>query len=346
MTLRTVMFLGDSVTYVPSMSEFGVTENWVEQLTRTIEQSAGPRAGDGFRGLWHDTEWSLSGTWIETAPTDPFDVTPFRSGRYSSGSADDAMVWTKPRELDVRAFELWSFAAPNIGRFQYRVDDGAWTNITEPHTDAGTLQRLLVAERVEQRVAIRGHDGTQPCVAAVAGISTYTNRPSNEPGLVVHNVGYQQQFLARFCRMSAGNPLALLDELRPELVTLLFTNDVLLGNAELFARTVEAFVTRVAEYCVVLIITPFEQRAVVAGRRDPALQAEYRAATSARARALHCPHVDLYDAFARAAGPGFDAAVAAGLMHDGLHPSQAGNDLIARCVTDALQLPALTANDA
>ena len=396
-TIRNVVCVGDSVTWAPSMPAIGVTENWVEQLAHRLEQRSGPRIGDGFRGLWRETEWSFSGTWTETTPLDPFDVAPFHSARYSSGSADDELVWTKPERLDVAAFDLYSFALPNTGRWQYRVDNGAWTSAPTTAATAG-LMRIFVDTPIRSDLTIRSDDGAAP----IAGIATY--RSPRTPGLVVHNLGYQQRSLAQFCRPSEGDPFALLDELRPELVTILFTNDVRFRDPDRFAAALQRLIARVHRYGVALVLTSFEQRVprtvddavtvagspvltsasatflrtdvaapvlgpciargatiervhsprkvemsapaerssdqtalTITGRRTPSGQATYRAFTKAVTEQFDCPLVDLYEAFSHAAG-GWDAAYDAGFMYDGLHPTQAGHDLIARCVADALHL--------
>jgi hypothetical protein len=72
--------------------------------------------------------------------------------------------------------------------------------------------------------------------------------------------------------------------------------------------------------------------------RSPELQAEYRATASAVAEATGCPVVDLYECWRSEVGVGWEAAHAAGLMADGLHPSQRGHDDIARRVTALLGL--------
>jgi lysophospholipase L1-like esterase len=94
-------------------------------------------------------------------------------------------------------------------------------------------------------------------------------------------------------------------------------------------------VERVAGYADVLLINPFAQKpsgAVVyegdlrIGLRDPEMQRAYRTVTRRVAEEHGCALVDLYDAWAADAGEGWDAANDAGLMHDDLHPSQAGHD--------------------
>ena len=76
----------------------------------------------------------------------------------------------------------------------------------------------------------------------------------------------------------------------------------------------------------------------IEGRRDSTIQAEYRAITEHVAGTVGCALIDLYDAWAQTAGAGWDACYAAGLMQDGLHPTQLGHDDIARRVQSVLGL--------
>ena len=70
--------------------------------------------------------------------------------------------------------------------------------------------------------------------------------------------------------------------------------------------------------------------------RNLALQAEYRTVTREVAQMYGCVLLDLYDAWAEDVGPGWDAAWRAGLMKDGIHPSQHGHDDIAERVLAVL----------
>jgi hypothetical protein len=210
--------------------------------------------------------------------------------------------------------------------------------------------------------------------------------------------------LAAFCRESKGDPLAVLDIIRPQLITVLFTNDVRLHDARRFGRDLSRVVERVGSYADVLLIAPFEQRAprrvddaettsgsdvvsstkavflasdvgtriggdnipsgtvvasvqsidratmttaatgsgvgelTIEGRREVEIQAEYRDTTKRLAATLGCAFLDLYDAWSGRVGPGWDAAYAAGLMVDGLHPTQLGHDDIAARVKESLGL--------
>ncbi len=257
---RQVVCLGDSITDDGAMVRAGIRRNWVDQVAEAFDLTMGPRRGDGFRGLWR-AEWRLRGTWTETMPSDAFDVTPFRQGFYSSGETNDVASWTKPRALAVEAFDLYWFHCPGMGQWQYRVDEGPWRSVDMPATVADNrLHRLPVSQRVRGRVEVRGFDGRQPCVASIGGISTCAPRSSAPGGTVVHNLGHKHQLLAVLCRPSEGDPLAILDDIRPDLVTVLFSNDVILKDPERFGDNLDELLRRVSPYADVLVIAPFEQR--------------------------------------------------------------------------------------
>ncbi len=399
-----VVCIGDSITYAPAMPHIGVTRNWVAQLACAIDSSS-PLNGDGFRGLWHHDEWTRTGEWRQTEPTDPFDVAPFGKGLYSSGRAADQLTWTKPADLEVGAFELYAFDVPEVGRWQYRVDGIAWRSPREARETGGKLNRILVRTRVTDRVELRGYDGEKPCTATIAGIRTYSSPHSEGRSNVVHNLGHQEQTLAWFCRDTAGDAFALLDLLRPDLVIVLFSNDVRFRDADRFGDALSHLISRVASYADTLLVTPFEQRTPrvvcdaattagstvvtsptalflhtdvgtplrgtnvargarialvqsaqritmtipavgssyagdlrICGRRDVIVQAMYRAFAKAVAAAKGCALVDLHDVWTREVGGGWDGAYAAGLMHDGLHPTQRGHDHIAASVKETLEL--------
>jgi hypothetical protein len=388
------------------MPATGVNCNWVEQLAVALDRATGPRPGNGFLGLWRRDEWKHAGRWKQPARADTFDVAPFRQAWYSSGHSVDVLTWTKPAAMTVGAFEVYWFDKPDMGRWQYRVDEGPWTSVGEPlRSTDNVLHRAFVGERVHSRIQIRGHDGSKPCVAPIVGISVWTSATPGSTGTVVHNLGHQHQMLAAFCRPSAGDPLALLDDIRPDLITVLFSNDVRLHDAARFGDTLRSLVRRVAPYADVLLISPFEQREprhvtdaitmagstditsttalflvsdlgspirgtniaegatigslqstqtatmtvaatgssvdgdlAIEGRRYAKTQAEYRAITKVVADTTGCAFLDLYDAWASTVGAGWEAAWAAGLMHDGLHPTQLGHDDIAARVQVALGL--------
>ena len=258
---RKVVCVGDSITYGaagPAKPLLGVV-GWVDQLRSALADGT-EQPGGGFRGLWRSDEWTRTGSWTRTTPTELFDVAPFGYGYFSSGSSADGLTWTRPDWMDVAGFDLYWFHMTGTGDWQYRVDGGGWRDSgarSEPVDNR--LHRLLVTEAVASRIEIRGHDRTGGCVAPIAGISTFAQLPVPS-ATVVHNLGCPGNWLTGFCRASAGDPLALLDDLRPDLMTVLFSNDAMFEMSARFGAQLRVLVDRAGDYADVLLISPFEQR--------------------------------------------------------------------------------------
>ncbi|HEY5170444.1 MAG TPA: SGNH/GDSL hydrolase family protein, partial [Acidimicrobiia bacterium] len=232
---------------------------WVEQLTRALAERSGLPASGGFRGLWRIEEWSRSGTWTRATRADAFDVAPFGIGLISSGDAIDELKWWKPATMRVTELDIYWFDMPGAGAWQYCIDDRKWQN--GPATAAGDnkLHKLTLTEPVAKRLLIRGFDGTRPCIAPIAGINV-RDRSSARAGPVVHNLGCPGNLLGDFCRPSAGDPLALLDDIHADLVTVLFSNDVAFQHSTRFGEALRRLVDRVHGYADVVLMAPFEAR--------------------------------------------------------------------------------------
>jgi lysophospholipase L1-like esterase len=276
----------------------------------------------------------VAGTWTRTTSSQAFDVCPFGEGFYSNSGSASILTWTKPPSLTVSAFDLYWFAMPGAGNWQYRVDGGAWTNMNQTLTSsANQLRKFYVPRAVHSSVQIRAHDGTAPCTAPIGGIGLYERDPLTTAGIVVHNLGRDSDFLGTFVRASSGDPLAWLDnvvsnppslKIRPALVTVMFSNDVISNNTTQWRTNLVKLITRVRAYADVLLLNPYEQK-----DRDPTVQANYRAATASVATAQRCGLLDLYDAWAAAGDQGWAAANSSGLMRDSYHPSALGHADIA-----------------
>jgi lysophospholipase L1-like esterase len=342
-SLVNVVCIGDSIT----QGSFGGYEytvggpgSWVDKLGSAMGRAIGPNIAYGFRGLWlgldnnTEPEWAATGTWSRTTPSQTFDVCPFGDGFYSNGGSGALLTWTKPAGVSVSGFDLYWFGMPGAGNWQYRVDGGAWTNMNQLLTStANKLHKFYVARAVHTSVQIRAYNGSAPCLAPIGGIAIYSRDPRTSSGIVVHDLGRDSNFLANFVRTSAGDPLAWLDAVvsnppalavRPALVTLMFSNDVVFNDTTKWQSELVKVITRVAPYADVLLMNPYEQNG-----RDPTIQANYRAATASVANAQRCGLLDLYDAWAAAGDTGWSEANASGLMNSNNHPSQLGHADIA-----------------
>ncbi len=229
-------------------------------LVSTVLSSAGERApSEGFQGLWRD-EWERAGTWTKSERSDPFDVGPFGWMLSSSGETVDELAWSKPNGLSVAAFDIYVVDIPGAGDWQYRVDEGAWNRVG-PATSAtaNRLRRVAVDTPVRSRLQIRGSDGTNPCVAAVAGIDVVLEA-GDARRFRTHDLSAGRHFLSQFCRPTAGDPLAVLDEIQPALIVVAFSNDVLFRAPVKFEHALRAIVDRVSPYGDAVLVGAYEQR--------------------------------------------------------------------------------------
>jgi hypothetical protein len=349
--VRHIACVGDSIT-AGKVGGFNLQNggrgDWVEQLGVATGNSVGPNVGAGFRGLWLglnpevEPEWQSAGTWTKTLPTDAFDVCPFGSGYRSNGGASATLTWSKPPPVTVAGFELYWFNMAGAGNWQYRVDNGAWTNMGQALTPANNqLHKFYVATPVHTSVQIRAYTGSVPCLAPIGGISVYATDPRTAHGLMVHNLGKNEDFLADLVRPSSGNPLAWFDGVvsnptslgvRPDLIIVMFSNDVIRNDTALWKNNLAKLIHRVHTFADLLLMNPYEQNG-----RSKLTQAAYRAATTTMATTYRCAVLDLYSAYYTAGAEGFTAAQAAGLMYDSLHPSQLGHDDIAARVWRTLR---------
>jgi lysophospholipase L1-like esterase len=334
-----VVCIGDSITqgYIGGFEyTVGGSGSWVDKLGSAMGRAIGPNLGYGFRGLWlgldsnSDHEWTKTGTWKRTTASQAFDVCPFGDGFYSNGGSGDILTWTKPSALSVSGFDLYWFGMSGAGNWQYRVDNGAWTNMNQSLTSpVNKLHKFYVSRPVNSTVQIRAYNGTAACLAPIGGIGIYSTSPLMTSGVVVHDLGRDSNFLAVFARSSAGDPLAWFDavvsnppglKVRPALVTVMFSNDVVFNSPARWQSDLLTVINRIAPYADVLLMNPYEQNV-----RDPTVQANYRAATQSIATANRCGLLDLYDAWASAGDTGWSEANASGLMNDDYHPSRLGH---------------------
>jgi hypothetical protein len=343
--IRHIVCVGDSITsgQVGGFNySSGGKGSWTERFATAASHAIGPDAGFGFRGLWLrdsaavNPEWSQLGSWTTTTASDPFDVCPFGEGLRSNGGPSNVLTWTRPSPVPVAGFDLYWFNMAGAGNWQYRVDNGAWVNMNQGLSPADNkLHKFYVGQRVQTRVDIRAYNGSAPCLAPIGGIGIYAVDPNTTRGLIVHNLGAGAKFLANLVRPSSGDALAWFDAVvsnpaslavRPDLVIVLFSNDMVQRNTTAWTANLTNLVDRVRIYADVLLVNSFER-----GSFSTTVQAQYRSATRDVANARRCGALDLYDAYTAAGATGWTGANNAGLMYDTAHPSQIGHvDIAAR----------------
>ena len=253
---RQIVCIGDSTSRT-----VGGELTWVDLLAIRLGAPGDPKPAEGIRGIWRTHEWSRQGSWRRTTSDDPFDAAPYGFGYVSSGDPADQLTWTRPSGTPVAAFDLYTMSTSGLGCAQYRVDDGAWREVVGADPSGSVLVRTPVDEPVHRRVQVRAGDGTTPCVVAVAGLDVYALRPDGPPRTRLHHFGIGMQRLQTFCRRSEGDPLALLHRIRPELVIVAVTNDVMWGVPATWDATLRELAASVGPYADLLLLSSFEQRA-------------------------------------------------------------------------------------
>ena len=234
---------------------------WVDLLAIHHGAPGDPKPAEGIRGIWRTREWSRQGSWRRTTSDDRFDAAPYGFGYVSSGDPTDQLTWTRPSGTPVAAFDLYTMSTSGLGRAQYRVDDGDWREVMGADPSGSVLVRTPVEGPVHRRVQVRAGDGATPCVVAVAGLDVYATRPDGPPRTRLHHLGIGKQQLQTFCRRSEGDPFALLHRIRPELVIVAVTNDVMWGAPAAWDATLRELVASVEPYADVVLLSSFEQRA-------------------------------------------------------------------------------------
>jgi hypothetical protein len=253
---RCLVCVGDSLTAGVVGSP---VVTWADQLLAALEPSSEPVIG--FRSVWRKSEWTETGSWTRTTPIDEFDVGPFSLGCFTAGSVNDVMTWHKPQNVHVNSFELYWFDFPGVGDWQLSVDEGPWTAVPS-HAGArqSALRCSVVRSPITSCVRIRGFDGRRPCGASIIGITPW---PGPEPAwerTTIHNLGVPRELLWKFTRNSNGDPFAVLECLRPHLVTVMFTNDAALNNPMKFDADLRLLLEHVRAESDVLFICPPESQ--------------------------------------------------------------------------------------
>jgi hypothetical protein len=252
---RQVVCIGDSTTRT-----WAGEKTWVDHVAAGLGAPGDPKPAEGFRGIWRTREWSRQGTWRRTTAVDAFDAAPFGFGYVSSGDPADALTWTRPAGAPVAAFDVYTMVASGLGRAQYRVDDGAWRDVDPPATAGSRLTRTSVRQPVHERVQLRAGDGSRSSVVAAAGLDIFGTAADEGPRTRVHHLGIGMQNLHILCRRTAGDRLALLDLLRPEMVIVSMTNDIVWAAPDFWDSTLRDLQARVEPYAELLLISSFEQR--------------------------------------------------------------------------------------
>ena len=356
MTVRTMAFLGDSLTLGDQGGfsyALGGQGCWSERVVDLLANTAGigPLISSGFRGVQlgfpasgYPAEWLTQPASLTTVvSTDAFDRYPYTAGRYANGAAQ-IWTWTKPaRYRSIVGFALYWVNKTGGGNWQYRIDGGTWTNMgqTLGGATANKLCKFYVATAITSTLDIRASSDASTAVDCFpAGIEVYYLDPlTTTQGIIGHNISVNASKLHEICLATSGDRLAFLDSIQlgtgspiastPNAGTIVMhINDVQLASQSGWATDLTTLNTRASPLGPVGIISPYECSTAAYNQTQ---QTNYRAQTKTTAASLSAKTTDLFDAW-NANGWGTNAlANTAGLLFDLTHESQLGHvDLTTR----------------
>lgn len=244
----------------------------------------------------------------------------------------------------IAGLEIVWVDGPFNGAFSYSTDNGAtWIAVPSTTPAAATIKRTFVATALPSgNFKIRAADaGGVGHFTAQCGIILYNVGVLPTSGCLVHNVacdgatldaisagGLGKSFLDPIddnLRFLDPGPNLANQSLKPVLLVVYFTNDMLFANAgQLTVAQIQADVNTVIDrfegYCDIIFMNDYEQ----GGGVDPVIQAAVRAGVRNTCTSRGVAVLDVYDAWAAQGDVGFAQSTANGLMLDNNHPSLKG----------------------
>lgn len=320
-TTRVIAAFGDST----GQGTVGVTNGGYCEILRELMRSRWGKACAGFFGTWW-SHWSYTtggNAWTNATVSDAWDVGPYMpqfspAHTKRADTASKIATWTKPSGLQVTSFTLYMVDGAGSGNFSYSIDGGSYTNVSNSWNQDNSLDAITINSPVSSTVAIRGAN------ASGTGVNTYLvgiEPHSGTTGVKLHNLCVNGEATYSVVRTTAGDWGKWIDLVQPDLITIMYTNDVLVFNATDYQNRLQSLISRVTAYGGEAILMSFFEQ----DGRDTTTQATMRSIHASLAQSNNIPHINFYDLV----GGGYSAAVAAGYMSDALHPSNSGAVFIA-----------------
>lgn len=321
-----IAVLGDSV--VADVDSLYGEHSVPLELCRLLDISPVGVKGYGFFGLWRD-EWSLTtggDAWTRATTSDAWDRGPLLGtttgcGTFTGAGSGKVATWTKPSHVTVTSFTLHVVDGASSANFAYRIDGGAWTNVSNTWGQDNSYDRITINSAVTSTVEVR--------CANAAGTSVQTYLVGLEPhdsggsGPVVHALGASSEFSFTVVRTTSGDWDAWLQAVQPAYVILEcpFSNDIAFWPSSSVEANMQAIIDAVDGYGgETMLFCSGEQDG-----RNTTHQAEMRTMAHDLASTNGLYIVDVYDLWGN-----YAAANAAGYMFDSLHPSTAGTRYMAQ----------------
>lgn len=367
MTITNVVFCGDSITQGNMITgaagyNVGGSGIWVQRWTAAYCKNRRlPLVGTGFQGLWLNSSpvrWSGMGSWTQVDSSSVFDKAVNSNSAstyaYFNSSGASLTITRLPNEPAWAAGGcIYWIDAAGIGDWQYKVDNGAWTNMAQTRLGDNKLKKLRFTTSATSSVMMRAFDGSANCSAIIVGFEGYFHSPSTTNGVIVHNLGCAGRALIDLNRPSSGDPLAWFDSVvlgtdapdhKPNIVYMMYSNDLHRSTSVQWTNDLNAFWDRMRSIStnpVLISLNVYERGGLcLDGTQSTAEeQEEYRnrAVTAASTRGI--PVFSAYRDWQRKYGGVFtpaDGSVAASAIGGGAldvdttHPTPQGHKDLAR----------------
>lgn len=321
-----IAVLGDSV--VEDIDSLYGKLSVPDRILTLLDRAGIGRSGHGFYGLWRD-EWTLTGSWTRATTADAWDKGPLLGsttgcGTFTASGSGFSATWTRPSGITVTGVTVHVIDGPSAGNFSYRIDGGAWTNVSNTWTGDNSYDRLTIGTPVTSTFEIRCAN------ASGTSVQTYlVGLEAHDSGLTgrttVHTLAASSEFSYAARRTGSGDWTAWWDVTQPAyaIVQCPFSNDVTFWPTD--QATIQTNMSQIVSVLqangaeVVLFSSP-EQSG-----RDTTVQAQMRAYAASLAASTGCRYIDFYSLWGD-----YAAANAAGLMLDTVHPSPYGCGLMAQ----------------
>lgn len=353
--IKRFTLVGDSLTYASSpngpqsLTRTGGRGTWGELAAEGLANlsTIGPLLSAGFQSVWYTSgapgTWTLTGTWSSNASTDAWDRGPYGLGKYGANGSTHVASWAKPSQWRaVVGFEVYFGDYTGGGNFQYRVDGGTWTNMSQTLAHDNLMGKFYVPTAVTSTIELRQYNGASSVGCCIFGITPWFVNPlTATDGLVFDNIACGGQALDDLTVATSGDRMAFFDSVKVDPVNgggaisnqpnagvvMMHINDARLFTVAEWAADIATFYARVSPLAPLAYMSYGEMNAT---GYDPTTQADFRAQTKTSAALHSLPVLDFYDIWtANGWGTGVGtqnaALMAAGLVSYSVSPTDNGH---------------------
>lgn len=354
MAVRQMVMAGDSLSQVGSgifTWGQGYQGIWAQIVTSRLARvpGIGPLVSSGLIACAPtQAQWTISAGWSDTASTDAWDKAPYgvtaagatKVLKHGNGSTK-TVTFTAGADILYPnvGFCLYYLDYTSAGNWSYSLDGGtSYTNMGQTIQNNNVIKKFYVPTPIVRgkTVIVRAADSAASGAGCcILGIEVFYQTPLTADGLIVHNIAVSGADLHELVLSTSGDRMAFFDSVvgatgtisnSPNVGLIIeHINDVTsIDNTTTWNTDLGLLNTRVSPLCPIGIWSPWE---AINASYDTTDQAAYRTQTKTSAASFSptWKTLDLYDDLVSNSITGNAATIAAGYLHDAVHPSQAGH---------------------